>query len=190
MESILTSIKKLLGIAEEYEQFDTDLIIHINGALMVLNQLGVGPSEGFSITSSSDTWEDFIGNSKSIELIKTYVMLKVKLVFDSNTLSGAAIAAMKETIAEYEWRIQVAVDPVDDIGSNKPARPNEPVRPSNPDNSNESCCDNNCDCVEFMTNDEVKELLGACGSWEPEEGCDCDCTEYMSNDDITEILNS
>lgn len=155
MESILTSIKKLLGIAEEYEQFDTDLIIQINGALMVLNQLGVGPSEGFSITSSSDTWEDFIGDNKSIELIKTYVFLKVKLVFDSNTLSGAAITSMKEIIAEYEWRIQVAVDPVDKTGSNNTTKP---------DNSNGSCnCDkdgdNECDCIDYMSPEEVLEIF-------------------------------
>lgn len=111
MESILTSIKKLLGITEEYTQFDVDIIIHINSALSVLTQLGVGPSEGFSIEDDSAIWEDFISDAKTIEFVKTYVYLKTKLVFDP-PLSSAQIEAMNRTISELEWRIQVAVDSI------------------------------------------------------------------------------
>ena len=82
MESILTSIKKLLGITEEYEQFDQDIIIHINSVLSVLTQLGVGPTEGFSIKDEKSVWTDFIEDGLKLEAVKSYVYLKVKLLFD------------------------------------------------------------------------------------------------------------
>lgn len=110
MDSILTSIKKLLGIPEEYEQFDTDVIMHINSALFVLTQLGVGPSGGFSITDKTSKWTDFVSDVTKIESIKTYVYLKVRLVFDPPT-SSAVIDAINRQISELEWRINVAVDP-------------------------------------------------------------------------------
>jgi len=109
MESILTSIKKLLGITEEYTHFDSDLIIHINTALGVLTQLGVGPTNGFSIEDEEDLWSDFIGEDHRLEFIKSYVHLKVKLIFDP-PLSSAVIESIKETISELEWRIQVQAD--------------------------------------------------------------------------------
>lgn len=110
MESILTSIKKLLGITEEYEQFDTDIIIHINSVFSILTQLGVGPSEGFLIEDNGAVWTDFISNSLKLELIKTYVYLKVKMMFDP-PLSSAAIDAINKQISELEWRIMVISDP-------------------------------------------------------------------------------
>jgi hypothetical protein len=110
MESILTSIKKLLGITAEYTHFDTDLIVHINSVLMVLNQLGVGPEEGFFIEDESSSWVDFLGDNTNIELVKTYVYLKVKLLFDP-PLSSAAIDSTNRLISEFEWRLNVAVDP-------------------------------------------------------------------------------
>lgn len=109
MESILTSIKKLLGITEDYEQFDTDIIIHINSAFSVLTQLGVGPEAGFYIEDSNGVWTDFVNDSR-LEMIKTYVYLKVKLVFDPPA-SSAVIDAINRQISELEWRINVAVDP-------------------------------------------------------------------------------
>lgn len=109
MESILTSIKKLLGIAEEYEHFDTDLIIHINSAFSVLTQLGAGPVDGFSIKDKTAIWTDFIADYPKVDMIKTYVYLKVRLVFDPPA-SSAAIESLKQMISEYEWRIQVAYD--------------------------------------------------------------------------------
>lgn len=108
-ESILTSIKKLLGIAEEYTHFDTDIMIHINTAIMTLDQLGVGPEEGFRVTSDADSWSDFIEDDDYLDAAKTYVYLKVKLVFDP-PLSGSVMEAMKESIKEYEWRLNVKAD--------------------------------------------------------------------------------
>ena len=110
MESILTSIKKMLGISEEYTHFDEDLIMHINSALAVLCQLGVGPSEGFFITNKSAVWSDFIPDLSKLQFIKTYVYQKVKLLFDPPQ-SSAAIQALNESIKEFEWRINVQVDP-------------------------------------------------------------------------------
>ena len=84
MESILLSIKKLLGISNEYEVFDADLIMHINTALMVLTQIGVGPSTGFYIVDSSETWTDFLGEDlHRLGAVKSYVYMKVKLLLDS-----------------------------------------------------------------------------------------------------------
>lgn len=110
MESILTSIKKLLGIDEGYEHFDTDLIMHINSVLFILNQLGVGPSEGFSISDKFAKWSDFIEDETKLESVKTYVYLKVKLVFDP-PLSSSVMESMNRMISELEWRLNVAVDP-------------------------------------------------------------------------------
>ena len=109
MESILTSIKKLLGIEESYEHFDTDIMIHINSALMVLRQLGVGPAEGFRITGSSETWDDYLGDSILLEGVKTYVYQKTRLMFDPPT-SSAHAEAMKNAISEFEWRLNVEAE--------------------------------------------------------------------------------
>lgn len=109
MDSILTSIKKLLGISEEDEHFDTDIIFHINSVLMTLNQLGVGPAEGFSISDKTAKWSDFIPNDSSIEAVKSYVYFKVRLMFDPPT-NAAGIESMNKLIAEYEWRINVMVE--------------------------------------------------------------------------------
>lgn len=109
MDSILTSIKKLLGITEEYENFDQDIIMHINSAFMILNQLGVGPKSGFSISDKSSTWNEFIPESSNLEAVKTYVHLKVKLMFDP-PLSSTVIEAIKSQINELEWRLNVSVD--------------------------------------------------------------------------------
>lgn len=118
MESILTSIKKLLGPEEEYTHFDPDLIMHINSTLAILTQLGVGPPEGFLISDSSATWSDFLGTDSRLGLVKSYVYMKVKLIFDPPS-SSAAIESMKNIIQEFEWRIEHAVDsakPVNEEG--------------------------------------------------------------------------
>ena len=109
MESILISIKKLLGITEEYDQFDPDIIMHINSVFMVLTQLGVGPSEGFSIEDDTAVWTDFIQDIKKLESVKTYIYLKVKLAFDP-PLSSAVIESMNRLINELEWRLNVAAE--------------------------------------------------------------------------------
>ena len=108
-ESILVSIKKLLGLTEEYTAFDTDVIIHINSVFMILNQLGVGPDEPFRITGDSETRSDFT-TAMDVEAVKSYVYLKVRLIFDP-PMSSAVKDAVKSTIDELEWRLNVQVDP-------------------------------------------------------------------------------
>lgn len=110
-ESILISIKKLLGIDAFYEAFDTDVIIHINTVFAILTQLGYGPPEGFSIKDNSACWTDFIPEENRIEAVKTYVYMKVKLIFDPPS-SAAVIEAYKQSIAEFEWRINVAAESI------------------------------------------------------------------------------
>ena len=113
MESILTSIKKLLGIAEEYEHFDNDIIMHINSVFMILTQLGVGPSKGFVITDSSASWDDYLPEGgEKLQAVKTYMYMKVRLMFDPPT-SSAVMESMNRMISELEWRLNVAVDPGD-----------------------------------------------------------------------------
>lgn len=109
MESILTSIKKLLGIAEEDTNFDQDLIMHINSVFMILTQLGVGPSKGFSIKDENDVWSDFIPEQSSLEAVKTYVYMKVRLMFDP-PLSSAVADAINRNISELEWRLNVGAE--------------------------------------------------------------------------------
>lgn len=110
MNSILTSVKKLLGITEDYTHFDNDLIMHINSVFTILNQLGVGPEEGFAIKGKGAKWTDFLPEGTMLELVKSYVGLKVRLMFDPPT-SSALIEAINRQIAEFEWRLNVAVDP-------------------------------------------------------------------------------
>lgn len=109
MESILTSIKKLLGITAEYTHFDEDLVMHINSVFMVLTQLGVGPSEGFVIEDDSAYWTDFIEDPSKLTAVKSYVYLKVKLLFDP-PLSSAVIESTNRMINEYEWRLNVEAE--------------------------------------------------------------------------------
>lgn len=109
MESILTSIKKMLGITEEYEHFDTDLIMHINSVFMILKQLGVGPDEGFSITGKDEGWADFMPENARLELVKSYVYLKVKLLFDP-PLGSAVVEVMNRQISEFEWRLNSEIE--------------------------------------------------------------------------------
>jgi hypothetical protein len=109
MDSILTSIKKLLGIAEEYEHFDMDLIMHINSVFMILTQMGVGPAEGFTIEDETATWSDFEPNLIKIESVKTYIYLKVRLIFDPPA-SGTVTESMNRMISELEWRLNVAAE--------------------------------------------------------------------------------
>ncbi len=109
MESILTSIKKLVNIGEADESFDVDVIIHINSALSRLRQLGVGPTDGFRITGVGEVWKDFLGDDIRLESVKSYVYLKVSLIFDPPT-SSAVLAARERMIKEYEWCFTVDAD--------------------------------------------------------------------------------
>ena len=109
-ESILTSIKKLLGIEESYTHFDPDLIMHINSVFSILRQMGVGPAEGFAIADEDQEWKDFLGgNPAAFSFVRTYMHLKVKLIFDP-PLSSAAIDAINQQIKELEWRLYVEAD--------------------------------------------------------------------------------
>ena len=109
MDSILTSIKKMLGIAEEYTPFDIDIILHINSVFMILNQLGVGPSSGFRIEDDSATWSDFTEDKLDVEAVKSYIYLKVRLLFDPPS-SSAAIESINRLISELEWRLNMAAE--------------------------------------------------------------------------------
>ena len=107
-ESILTSVKKVLGIAEECTSFDSDILMHINSVLMILTQIGIGPIEGFSISDKSTICDQFT-NSKNMESIKSYVSLKVKLLFDPpNTTSN--MESIGRLISELEWRLNIAAE--------------------------------------------------------------------------------
>ena len=108
-ESILTSIKKLLGITKEYKNFDADIIMHINTVFMILGQLGVGPKEGFMIEDDTSTWDEYIEDPIKLKAVETYIYLKVKLMFDP-PLSSAVMEANKQMINELEWRLNVEAE--------------------------------------------------------------------------------
>ena len=125
MESILTSIKKLLGIAEHYEHFDADIIMHINSVFMTLNQLGVGPSEGFYIEDEEDIWSDFISNKKQLQAVKSYMYLRLRLLFDPSSLGSATLSAYERQIQELEWRLTIAAEKATD--TSQPSQPDSDV---------------------------------------------------------------
>lgn len=130
-DSILNSIKKMLGITEEYEHFDQDIIAHINSAFMILTQLGVGPSSGFFITDKSATWSNFITNdgttpksrsrlrelaitqaansTTNVGMIQSYIYMKVKLLFDPPQ-NSFLVDSLNKSISEYEWRLNAMFD--------------------------------------------------------------------------------
>lgn len=110
MDSILESVKKMLGNGEGYEYFDPDIIMHINSVFSTLHQLGVGPSEGFSIADAESKWTDYVNDPIQLGFIKPYVFKKVKLAFDPPQ-SSFVLEALKQQIAEDEWRLNVQVDP-------------------------------------------------------------------------------
>lgn len=105
MDSILDSVKKSLGILEDYDHFDPEIIMAINSAFFTLNQLGVGPSEAYHITDSSNTWDEFIVDD-NIEAVKSYIPLKVKLLFDPPS-NGTLIENINKQISEFEFRLMV-----------------------------------------------------------------------------------
>lgn len=103
-ESILDSTKKILGLEADYTPFDLDVITHINAAFSILNQLGVGPEEGFSIENNQAIWGDFTVPHNQMHLVKTYVYLKVRIVFDPPATSFL-LETYNNHIKEYEWRL-------------------------------------------------------------------------------------
>ena len=116
MDSILISIKKLMGLAPEYTHFDQDIIMHINSTFAILNQLGVGPEKGFSIQDDQAKWTDFFPETPTLEHVKTYVYLKVQLMFDPPTAT-AITDAKNRLISELEWRITTTADSLNKASS-------------------------------------------------------------------------
>ena len=105
-QSILDSTKKMLGLATDYTAFDLDVITHINSVFSVLTQLGIGPERGFSIEDSSTTWDEYLGGNKLLHTIKSYVYLRVRILFDPPS-AGYVLTAIENQIKELEWRINM-----------------------------------------------------------------------------------
>ena len=110
MESILTSIKKQLGYEADETGFDDEIITHINSVISDLTQLGVGPSEGFEIEDETSIWTDFIPDMRKFNGVKTYIYMRVKLIFDSSTMSSALIESFNRQIDRFEWRLRHAAE--------------------------------------------------------------------------------
>lgn len=110
MDSILTSVKKLLGIAEECTDFDADIIMYINMALFALVQMGVGPGEGYAISGKENEWTEFVADPVKVEAVKAYVAVKVRLLGFDPPQSSTTMEALKNTASEMEWRLNVDHD--------------------------------------------------------------------------------
>ena len=111
MDSILNSVKKDLNVSLDDNFFDPELIMHINSVFSILAQLGVGPKSGFSISDDKAVWSDFLGDNVLLNIVKSYVPKKVKLVFDPPN-TGPLSEALNKTLSELEWRIMVIADPI------------------------------------------------------------------------------
>lgn len=110
-DSILESTKKYLGLTEEYEVYNPDIIMHINTAISTLTQLGVNPPKGFTVEDSLAKWSGYLGNDKSTLLgfVKQYVFFKVRAAFDPPTASSVT-EAINRSISELEFRIKTEVE--------------------------------------------------------------------------------
>lgn len=108
-QSILTTIKKMLGITEEYIHFDQDIITHINSVFMILNQMGVGPTKAYSILGNTETWDEFMSEDDMFNAVKTYIYLKVKMLFDPPS-SSSIMESTNRQINELEWRLNAAAE--------------------------------------------------------------------------------
>lgn len=114
-ESILTLTKKALGIPEAYDVFDSDILMQINAVFSSLHSLGIGPDAGFYVEDAEKKWSDFILDEKHINSVKALMVMKVKLAFDPPPTSFG-IDALERQIREYEWRLNVHVDGVKNVG--------------------------------------------------------------------------
>ena len=117
-DSILMTIRKLVCGDPYADHFDTDLLIHINACFSILNQLGVGPESGFVVTDETQSWSSYVADNRILNMVKTYVTLKVKKVFDP-PLTSSVLEAMDKEISQLEWRLNVAVDPVKPTSTSK-----------------------------------------------------------------------
>lgn len=118
INSILLSIKKVLGIDSSYTAFDEDILMHINSVFSNLTQLGLGPSVGATVTDATDTWSTFFGANPKLNAIRSYVYLRVRLLFDPPTTSYL-ISAMNDQIREIEWRLNVTREETDWVDPNQ-----------------------------------------------------------------------
>ena len=117
-DSILMTIRKLVCGDPYADHFDTDLLVHINACFSILNQLGVGPENGFVVTDETQSWSSYSDNDRILNMVKTYVTLKVKKIFDP-PLTSSVLEAMDKEISQLEWRLNVAVDPVKSTSTSK-----------------------------------------------------------------------
>ena len=117
-DSILMTIRKLVCGDPYADHFDTDLLVHINACFSILNQLGVGPENGFVVTDDTQSWSSYIADNYILNMVKTYVTLKVKKIFDP-PLTSSVLEAMDKEISQLEWRLNVAVDPVKPTSTSK-----------------------------------------------------------------------
>ena len=108
-EQILESIKQLLSIDTSYDYFDMDVTLHINSAFSELHQLGVGPAEGFRITGQTETWADFLGNRNDLDMVKSYVYLFVRLLFDPPS-NSFLVSAFESQLERLTWRINMTYE--------------------------------------------------------------------------------
>lgn len=113
IESILNSVKEMIGPLSADDHFNHDIITHINTTFSILTQLGVGPRGGFKITGDSEVWSDYLPDgSPVLEMVRDYVFMKARLYFDPPTMS-ALLTSLENNISELEWRLNVYVDPED-----------------------------------------------------------------------------
>ena len=117
-DSILMTIRKLVCGNPYADHFDTDLLVHINACFSILNQLGVGPENGFVVTDETQSWSSYIADNYILNMVKTYVTLKVKKIFDP-PLTSSVLEAMDKEISQLEWRLNVAVDPIKPTSASK-----------------------------------------------------------------------
>lgn len=107
--SILDDVKQMLGIEIDDPSFDREIVLHINSVFLILNQLGVGPPDGYRIFDRSQNWNDFVSTRVDVEALKSYVYLKVRLLFDPPT-SSFVLESINKMASEFEWRLNVQVD--------------------------------------------------------------------------------
>lgn len=112
-DSILTTIKQMLGLEEDYDAFDTDIIVSINSAIFNLHQLGVANSDNYSIKDASNTWSELFDENTNYESIIQYIYLKVRTVFDPSS-SSSVQSAYNNQIAELEWRLCLEADDLEE----------------------------------------------------------------------------
>lgn len=110
-DSILTTTKRTLGLAEDYTVFDQEIIVHINSTLATLHQLGVGPAEGMYITDATSTWSQFLQGDPTLNAAKSYIYICVRLLFDATAMAGPVLTAFKQQKEEFESRLMYAADP-------------------------------------------------------------------------------